>query len=286
MGFDRFAVDYFAGRAAAEPLGRTATIARQQIHADPREIASILRQTFPALAARSFTGYAEPLLGELGATDITSYDASDYEDADVVHDMNAPLPAEHHARYDTVIESGSLEHIFDVRTALGNMMSMPAEGGRLLMAVPANNQMGHGFYQFSPELLFRALSPANGYEVDELFVATQSLVPKIYRVTDPAIFGDRVELLTVAPTYIYLQARRTALTTPFAEPLQQSDYSVAWEGAEPVAVDGRGLRERLHGADKVPLRIANAIRFARLQRRFRLHPPGMTKVPSFTTPPR
>jgi hypothetical protein len=28
---------------------------------------------------------------------------------------------------------------------------------------PANNQMGHGFYQFSPELFFRVFSQENGY---------------------------------------------------------------------------------------------------------------------------
>jgi hypothetical protein len=32
--------------------------------------------------------------------------------------------------------------------------------------------MGHGFYQFSPELFYQALHPKKGYELKQLFLSS------------------------------------------------------------------------------------------------------------------
>jgi len=35
---------------------------------------------------------------------------------------------------------------------------------------PASNLCGHGFYQFSPELFYRALNATNGFEVERMIM--------------------------------------------------------------------------------------------------------------------
>ena len=107
----------------------------------------------------------ETLFQSLGASSVDSMDNSDFEGARLVHDLNQPIPADWKGRYDAVIDGGTLEHVFNFPVALRNVMEMVQPGGRLFIHNCANNLCGHGFYQFSPELFFRVLSPANGFQM-------------------------------------------------------------------------------------------------------------------------
>jgi 2-polyprenyl-3-methyl-5-hydroxy-6-metoxy-1,4-benzoquinol methylase len=141
-------------------------IGRQGLRCDP----VLLKQLFTAfripfsnmdgLAVKG-NGYAEPLLEMLGAKEIVSIDASAYEGCSIVHDMNQPISEHLKARFDLVLDSGSLEHVFNFPVAIKNCMEMVRLGGYLVTMNPANNCPGHGFYQFSPELFFRVLSETN-----------------------------------------------------------------------------------------------------------------------------
>jgi hypothetical protein len=66
--------------------------------------------------------FCEPyLIALLGADEIISIDASGYENATIIHDMNEP--AEDLAeQFDLVIDGGSLEHIFNFPVAILNVM--------------------------------------------------------------------------------------------------------------------------------------------------------------------
>jgi hypothetical protein len=173
--------------------------------------------------------FAEWTLRGIGATRVGSLDASDYEGAALVHDLNQPLPEAHHEQYDTVIDGGTLEHVFDVRQALGTLMQLVRVGGSVYLFTPANNQMGHGFYQFSPELFFRAFGPQNGFEVRRMVLQPMVLFRRSYEVADPATVGERVALINRAPVRLFVHAVRTQRAPVFAEAPQQSDYSAAWE---------------------------------------------------------
>ena len=60
--------------------------------------------------------YADRFLGDfLGASSITVLDASPYEGADTIHDMNTPVPEAWHGRYDVVIDSGWLLRVVSRR---------------------------------------------------------------------------------------------------------------------------------------------------------------------------
>ncbi len=93
----------------------------------------------------------------------------------------------------------------------------------------ANNFMGHGFWQLSPEMVFRVFSAANGYEIEAVLL--HEVVPHggWWAVTDPHEAGSRVELSNSAPTYILTVAKRIARADIFARAPQQSDWVAAWE---------------------------------------------------------
>jgi hypothetical protein len=119
-------------------------------------------------------------------------DASPYEGADTIHDMNTPVPEVWHGRYDVVIDSGSLEHIFNFSVAIANLANMLRVGGTIFVTTPANNLMGHGFYQFSPELMFWVFSESNGFAVHKILLVEAGYPSvelmrnhTVYEVTDP-----------------------------------------------------------------------------------------------------
>lgn len=175
-------------------------------------------------------GFAEPLFAALGARSTASVDLSGFEGATIVHDMNRPIPVEHHGLHSTVFDGGALEHIFDFPRAIENAMQLVAPGGHLLTIVPMNDQVGHGFYQFGPELYFRTLSEPNGFRLRHLLVQVDGLRRRWLRVTDPQELGHRVELSTVGPADLYVVAERIGEPGLFEVP-QQSDYAARWADA-------------------------------------------------------
>ena len=184
------------------------------------------------------TGYAtltsgkrwadESLFQSLGATSIACADASDYEGADLVHDFNDPVDVRWRDRFDTLFDGGSLEHIFNVPGVLANEMAMLRVGGRLLAAVPANNWLGHGFYQFSPELPFRVFTPENGFRMECAFFSEMSDDRRLHQIEDLARRAGGEIGATRTNTTLYYVASKTADVTPFCRWPQQGDYDKAW----------------------------------------------------------
>lgn len=174
--------------------------------------------------------YSEALFTFLGATAIHSIDNSAYEGATVVHDMNQPIADKHKGRYSVVVDGGTLEHVFNFPVAIKNCMEMCCNGGVFISITPANNFMGHGFYQFSPELFFSVFRQCNGFELIDLFISETHEDAQWYRVSAPkgGIQG-RVTLRNHQRTYLMCIARRTDATCePFKTLPQQSDYLEAW----------------------------------------------------------
>ena len=177
-------------------------------------------------------GYAEPLLQMLGSETIDSLDYSNYEGANILHDMNLPIADELKQRYSTVLESGSLEHIFNFPVSISNCMEMTSLDGHLLIITPVNNIMGHGFYQFSPEIFYRVLSERNGFELEQMLIFEYSPDEKWYSVSDPKLVKQRVELMNSSATYLCVRAKRVKIVPVLQQFPQQSDYEDAWEGRE------------------------------------------------------
>lgn len=175
--------------------------------------------------------YGEGFFSLFGAQEVDSMDYSSYENATIIHDMNSPVPEGLKQRFSVVYDGGTLEHVFNVPQALKNCMEMVQVGGHFLQVNIANNFMGHGFWQFSPELLFRVFSPENGFEMEALFLHEVAPDGGWYLVSDPDSVRQRVELCNTTPTYILTIARKVSEREVFANPPLQSDYSARWDRA-------------------------------------------------------
>ena len=224
--------------SAAKSLGvdfsQTAMIGRQsffpgastlqrvfEVHGINRDAATFVRDN----------AYAEEFFKLFGAKEISSFDMSSYENANILHDMNLPLPPQLRQKFSCVHDGGTIEHVFNIPQAFKNCMELVKVGGHFTQVNIANNFTGHGFWQFSPELMFRIFSAANGYEI--VAVLMREVIPDgaWYVVSDPDKIRQRVELSNSTPTYIMTMARRVAELEIFKTPPQQSDYVMVWDAA-------------------------------------------------------
>lgn len=269
MGVSRVTAQYLiAARKEGVRFDRTLTIGRQALFAGPHWAWRRLvdSRVVPAITKREFLDgfedsqwFADPLLRALGAAELSAMDASGWEGADLVHDLNRPVPDELHQRYSLVYDGGSIEHIFDVPTVLRSYMEMVEVGGHLIIQTNADGHMGHGLYQFSPELFYRVLSEDNGFQVEHVTAMVDDVgwgrisnvaIPyelrgPWYEVVDPAQVRERVVLEREGPVVLHVQARRVRAVPVLEAPPQQSDYAATWAAAEATAPRRERLRERL-----------------------------------------
>jgi hypothetical protein len=253
---------------------RTLTVGRQRLLTRPRTLRAALREGGIVLDRPETLelvdhgrGYGESLLGRLGARTVDSLDASDFEGATLIHDLNLPMATEVRGQYSAVIDSGTLEHVFNFPVALAGCLESVALGGHYVAATPVNNFAGHGFYQFSPELYFRVLSEDNGFAVRCMLWRDELPHARWYEITDPSTVGRRVERLGAARSQIYVAAQRVELRNVLSEAPQQSDYVAEWSaigdavtGARPADVRSDVLH-RIH--KRAPESLKNTWRWLR-----------------------
>jgi hypothetical protein len=216
MGIDIHALNFLRYVSKKKALGRVATIGRQSLMV-PR-------------AYVEFGGFCEQLLiKRFDAMFVDSYDYSDFEGATYVLDMNKPVVSE--KEYDTLIDCGCIEHIYNVPQALTNISLLCARGGQIVHVLPANNFCGHGFWQFSPELFFSLYSERNGYSETEVFLADLTKENDWFEVKQPND-GQRANVASSSPLYVLCRTRK--LSDFSHENVQQSDYVYAWEHSAEV----------------------------------------------------
>jgi SAM-dependent methyltransferase len=236
---------FLACRKAGISFGRTLMLGRQNLLMRPAETRELFGRFGLQADARLLTEeayqnppFAEPFFESLGATRCESMDYSSYEGATYVHDLNEPLPSEHREKFDLVFDGGTLEHVFNFPQALHNAMQLVKPGGWYAGFTPGNNWFGHGFYQFSPEVYYRALSPANGFNKSAVFIVPEGFGLKWYLVKDPARLRTRTNLITSLRTPLLVLGRKNA-PTPAKLRLQQSDYQEYWDKSAPVLNTGK-----------------------------------------------
>lgn len=242
---------YLAAHARGVAFTRTLTLGRQRLYVSQPELATLANRYRPDLRRRLADlrdgEPADPFLTRfLDIRELHALDHSDYEGAAVTHDLNLPLPRRLHEQFDVVIDSGTLEHVFNLPVAVASCMELVKRGGTLFLASPANNMCGHGFYQFSPELWFRLFRNVNGFTLTRLALVTHpfpgiELSPRHtwYDVTDPADLHVRVPLMTATPTIMMLEAKRVDVLPILVTPPQQSDYVARWRAGDRPAEAGR-----------------------------------------------
>jgi hypothetical protein len=78
-------------------------------------------------------------------------------------DLNDPLPADLHQRFDLLIDTGTLEHCFNVGQAFKNTCEAMRQGGVIVHGAPLN-RFNHGFWSFNPTLYYDFLGD-NGFQI-------------------------------------------------------------------------------------------------------------------------
>ncbi len=244
--------------------GKVNMLGRQKIflsETELQQLQSTISAHYPALpnALPKPGAYAEQFLQTLGASEVHATDASDFEQASIIHDLNKPIPERLYRQYDTVIDGGTLEHVFNYPEALRSAMNMVAPGGHLLLFTPANNLFGHGFYQFSPDLFYAIFQPQNGFVLQTMLMYEFGSYSKMYAIANPAQFNNRITMRNSRPVYFYVKAQRIADTNIDVLKAMQSDYEqVRWQGQSWAHVgeqqkslirnvlDGLGIRKSLY----------------------------------------
>lgn len=138
--------------------------------------------------------------------------------ADHRHDMNLPLPENLAGRFGTVIDIGSLEHVFDTRTCFANLLALLRPGGHLMLHTPCRGFFDHGLHTLSPECILQALE-INGCEIRWLRFSTAAGVP----LNSPREAADVI---------LWVIARRNQALSPFIIP-QQGRWQPVYEGRSP-----------------------------------------------------
>lgn len=205
------------------PFGETVTLGHQRLRVAKEYVLGALGHP----PGYEHERYCDNLLRRFfGASRLESIDYSDYEEASLIHDMNRPLPPALEGCFDTVINSGTVEHLYNVTQALDNVSRMCRPGGQIVHILPANNFCGHGFWQFSPELFFSLYAPANGYVGTEVYVANLRDSERWFRVLAPSS-GIRVNLQGPEKVNLLVRTRRAGDAYSHHD-VQQSDYRVKW----------------------------------------------------------
>jgi SAM-dependent methyltransferase len=219
------------------PFGRVATLGRQAIFIRHGSWKMLLRAiknappSFEMLEIHEGT-FADDFFRLLGATEVVSFDHSDYEGASVLHDMNLPIPPEFHQSFDFVYDGGTLEHVYNFPQAIKNCVDLLKASGLFVCSTPANNFMGHGFYQFSPDLFFRLFSQENGFHLEQVLAFEYEPGGAWYELEDPGKLGRRVEILsTKSRIILWIVARKLGTKSiDYVSYPKQSDYVSQWEG--------------------------------------------------------
>ncbi len=245
MGIALAAAQLLAEERKARPFSGSALLfGRQDLAFRLPDLARWAEERGAPLAPLEGRGDAA-LFHALGFADVTALDASDFEGAEIVHDLNRPIPEALRGRFDLVFNGGTLEHVFDVAGALRNVSDLLRVGGRAIHIAPVSNQIDHGFYSFSPTLLYD-WATANEWTIHTAYVfqmrdwespwTVYEYVPGAFDPISSRFHEVRVSGITLAGLFFVLE--KGSSSTGDRIP-QQGAYRRAWDtaAAPPAPVD-------------------------------------------------
>lgn len=214
---------------------KTLSVGRAAISMRDEDVASFLmatgRQDLVASVPRlTQSKYYEDILAVVfGAQEQAAIDASHYEGASIIHDMNQRL--ESPQRFSAILDFGCLEHVFNFPVAIHNLIRLCEADGHILHYLPANNCCGHGFYQFSPELFFSLYSADRGFSGTRVFFVEWQDDPSVwFEIKSPAEMRRRVLVANHYEGYLLVITKRLAsAVSPLDQAPQQSDYVETWK---------------------------------------------------------
>lgn len=100
-------------REGESDLRTVCMLGRQELCLTKRQIKSLCKDYRDVLKSDFQQEiFSENFLKALGAEKIHSLDASDFEGADIICDLNRPISEEYKNRFTCIIDGGTTEHVF------------------------------------------------------------------------------------------------------------------------------------------------------------------------------
>lgn len=180
LGFD--AIDAIFREHKYRPInGDVVIIGRQTVYFSPNEILDLMRaygipSALPpeeitldteTVNRRTDITQSKDLITDtslfkiLGVKSIRALDHSDYEGAEIVHDLMKPLPNELRGIADFIVDGSTLDNVFSPATAIKNFADLLRPGGRILMLNMLSND--HEPYTMLPPLWYLDYFAANRF---------------------------------------------------------------------------------------------------------------------------
>jgi SAM-dependent methyltransferase len=226
VGVNELRAIAFGKRLGFLQLDQTVTLGRQQIFLSQSDYDQLVEMSVLPRAEFPTSDFAEPLLKSLDANVVESIDASDYEGASIIADLNKPLGDRHYEKFTSFIDFGAMEHIFDAHQVLVNINKLLRPNGTAVILTPANGYLGHGFYQFSPEFFYSVFTPKNGFSQTVVILIDWHNSENWYYVKSPTALQERNQIPN--KTYQLLCFTRKIATIDSIS-VQQSDYeNILW----------------------------------------------------------
>jgi SAM-dependent methyltransferase len=135
----------------------------------------------------------------------------------LAHDLNRPLPPELAGMFDLVVNTGTAEHVFDLRRVWESCHDAAKAGGLMVHALPAGGWFDHGFVCYQPTLV-ADVAAENGYEVLAWFVH-QIRTRRAREVASPADVAALRDGAGGHDTMMHVALRKGA-ALPFRVPMQ------------------------------------------------------------------
>ena len=170
---------------------------------------------------------AQYLFSLLGSKTIVTSDISRYENPDIIIDLNKSVRRKLYNKFDNIIDSGTLEHIFNIPEALNNYKKMLKKNGNIIIVTTCSNLIDHGFYSFSPTLFFDFFSK-NGFEIRNCFLREHSPFSiehrssKIYKYET---VGKEIPFISNKAVEVFIVAKKIYNKLNYISPIQGTYFS-------------------------------------------------------------
>jgi len=170
----------------------------------------------------------EVVFSALGFEQLDSMDYSEYEGANIIHDLNnTNIPKELNGKYDFILDCGTIEHVFHFGNVMENIFKMLKVGGTFIFNQPTFYGLNHGYYNFSPCLYYEYFK-ANNYELNT-FIPYAEKNGFVY-IADPVVNNicGHIPLIENSFNLVCGSVTKTAQTTYDVIPYQ-GQYVNAWK---------------------------------------------------------
>jgi len=225
-------------KRGVRPHGNLLTLSRYYINFDKEFFNRICRASGWSVEISEDIPFLndEIIFHTLGFEHLESMDYSDYEWANIIHDLNDTNVSKNMiGKYDFIIDAGTIEHVFNLRNVLENIYKMLKIGGTFFFHQPTFDGLNHGYYNFSP-CLFHDYFKVNNYQINA--IVPHSIKDDFVYLADPQINDICVKMPIIEGSHnmVFGSVTKTKKTSFDVMPYQVN-FPVLWDKSAKETID-------------------------------------------------